>query len=78
MIYVLYYQPIYCKIMTREDFNQLQIGDKVAHPFGGVGKVVRKDSETYDIKDRGFDCGDGQSVVTFAWNEGMVLKKGNK
>lgn len=63
--------------MTKEEFKNLQIGDKVGHPFGGFGIVVRKDNATYDVKDKGFDCGDGQCVVTFAWNGGQFLERRN-
>lgn len=59
--------------MTREEFEKLQIGDKVRHSFGSVGVVVSKDEQTYSLKDGGFDGGDGLDVVSFAWNEGEIV-----
>ena len=61
--------------MTREEFEKLQIGDKVHHSFGSVGVVVSKDEQTYSLKDGGFDGGDGLDVVSFAWNEGEIVSK---
>lgn len=62
--------------MTREQFEQMQIGDKVMHSFGGVGTVVAKYNGGYTLHDEGFDQGDGNCEVNFAWNEGCLLDKG--
>ena len=59
--------------MTREEFKNLKIGDKVKHAFGGIGVVTEKDDMCYTVKDKGFDCGDGMDEVSFAWNEGELL-----
>lgn len=59
--------------MTREEFEKLQIGDKVRHPFGSVGVVVSKDEMTYSLKDGLLDNGNGLDVVSFAWNEGEIV-----
>ena len=59
--------------MKKEEFENLNIGDKVRHPFGGIGVVTDKDTMTYTVKDKGFDCGDGQCEVSFAWNEGEIV-----
>ena len=59
--------------MTRDRFVQLKVGDKVRHPFGGIGIVTDKDAMTYTVKNKGFDCGDGLDEVSFAWNEGEVV-----
>lgn len=61
--------------MTREEFENLQIGDKVRHPFGSVGVVVSKDEMTYSLKDGLLDNGNGLDVVSFAWNEGEIVSK---
>lgn len=58
--------------MTREQFDKLSLGDKVKHPFGGIGVVTEKDNGTYTVKDKGFDQGDGMCEVSFAWNEGEI------
>lgn len=60
--------------MTQEEFNNLKVGDKVIHAFGGIGIVTEKDEQTYTVKDKGFDNGDGQCEVSFAWNEGQIVK----
>lgn len=62
--------------MSREEFNNLKIGDKVIHAFGGIGVVTEKDEHTYTVKDKGFDDGSGQCEVSFAWNEGRIIKDG--
>lgn len=62
------------KTMTREEFESLKVGDKVQHAFCGVGVVTEKDEGTYTVKDKGFDDGSGCDEVSFAWNEGKVLK----
>jgi hypothetical protein len=59
--------------MTREEFEKLQIGDKVRHPLGSVGVVVSKDKMTYSLKDGLLDNGNGLDVVSFAWNEGEIV-----
>ncbi len=60
--------------MTREEFNNLKVGDKVIHAFGGIGIVTVKDEQIYTVKDKGFDDGDGRCEVSFAWNEGQIIK----
>lgn len=57
--------------MTREEFENMKVGDKVIHVFGGVGVVVEKDDATYVVKDNGF--GENEEVC-FAWNEGRVIQ----
>lgn len=59
--------------MTIEEFNKLKVGDKVKHPFKGIGVVTGKNDMIYTVKDKGFDCGDGLDEVSFAWNEGEVV-----
>ncbi len=61
--------------MTKEEFENLQIGDKVRHPFGSVGVVVSTGEMTYCLKDGLFDNGNGLDVVSFAWNEGEIVSK---
>ena len=61
--------------MTIEEFEKLKVGDKVRHPFGGVGIVTEIDEIGYTVKDKGFDCGDGCCEVSFAWNEGEIIKE---
>lgn len=56
--------------MTREQFEELKVGDKVIHAFGGIGVVTEKSDNGYVVKDKGFDAGDGMCEVSFAWNEG--------
>lgn len=56
--------------MTRVEFENLKVGDKVRHVFGGIGVVTEKNENGYVVKDKGFDQGDGMCEVTFAWNEG--------
>ena len=58
--------------MTREEFEKLKVGDKVRHPFGGIGVVVEKDNMTYVVRDKSF--GDNGEVC-FAWNEGKVVNE---
>ena len=60
--------------MTIEQFEKLNIGDKVRHPYCGVGIVTEKDDFTYTVKDKGFDQGDGMCEVSFAYNEGEPIK----
>ena len=60
--------------MTREEFESLQVGDKVVHAFGGVGVVTEKDDQTYTVKSKDFEIEHGVDEVSFAWNEGYVLK----
>ena len=59
--------------MTREEFEKLKVGDKVRHPYGGIGIVTEIDKMGYTLKDKGFDCGDGLDEVLFAWNEGEMV-----
>lgn len=61
--------------MTIEEFENLKVGDKVRHTFGGIGIVTEIDEIGYTIKDKGFDCGDGLDEVSFAWNEGEPIKE---
>lgn len=61
--------------MTREEFGNLKVGDKVNHAFGGIGVVTEKDDNGYTVRDKGFDCGDGLDEVSFAWNEGELIKE---
>ena len=53
--------------MTREEFEKLKVGDKVRHPFGGIGVVVEKDNMTYVVRDKRLG---ENGEVCFAWNEG--------
>ena len=59
--------------MTKKEFENLKVGDKVRHPYGSIGIVTEIDGKGYTVKDKGFDCGDGLDEVSFAWNEGEVL-----
>jgi len=59
--------------MTKDEFVQLKIGDKVRHSFGGIGVVTDKDDMTYTVNDKSFDTGDGCCEVSFAWNEGEIV-----
>ena len=44
--------------MTKEEFQNLKVGDTVA--INGItGKVTEKDDTTYVLKSKHFDCGDG-------------------
>ena len=70
--------------MTREEFDELIIGDNVAvgdYPNRYiVGIVTRKDDMTYDLQSKYFSPQmkkDNESIVTFAWNENVVIKDGN-
>ena len=57
--------------MTKEEFQNLKVGDTVA--INGItGKVTEKDDATFVLKSKHFDCGDGMDEVCFAWNEGNV------
>jgi hypothetical protein len=60
--------------MTKEEFEKLKVGDKVLHAFGSIGIVTGKDESGYVVKDKGFDVGDGMDEVSFAWNEGHIVK----
>lgn len=60
--------------MTREEFDNLKVGDRIIHAFGGIGVVTEKEENGYTVKDKGFDCGDGCCEVSFAWNEGKIVK----
>ena len=59
--------------MTIEEFEKLKVGDKVRHPYGGIGVVTEIDGKDYTVKDKGFDTGDGLNEVSFAWNEGEIV-----
>ncbi len=61
--------------MKQEEFKNLKIGDKVRHTWGGIGIVTEKYDGGYILKDKGFDTGDGYDEVSFAWNEGEILKQ---
>ena len=61
--------------MTREEFSNLKVGDRIIHAFGGIGVVTEKDENCYIVRDKGFDCGDGLDEVSFAWNEGKIIKE---
>ncbi|WP_455095866.1 hypothetical protein [Prevotella koreensis] len=56
--------------MTREEFEELKVGDKVRHAFGGIGVVVKKDNMTYTVRDKRFGF---NGEVSFAWNEGGII-----
>ncbi len=63
--------------MTRSEFESLQAGDKVR--IGGVvGTVTEKDDMTYQLQSKFFSPNkrkDNMSLVSFAWNEGEIVKK---
>lgn len=59
--------------MTREEFDNLKVGDKVIHAFGGIGVVTEIFEIGYTVKDKGFDCGGG--LISFAWYEGELIKE---
>ena len=63
--------------MTRSEFESLQVGDKVR--IGGVvGTVTEKDDMTYQLQSKFFSPNkrkDNMSLVSFAWNEGEIVKK---
>ena len=61
--------------MTREEFDNLKVGDKIIHAFGGIGVVTEKDESGYTVMDKGFGCGDGCCEVSFSWNEGELIKE---
>ena len=68
--------------MTREEFDELIIGDKVAvgdYPNRYlVGVVTEKDDMTYQLQSKHFSPNrrkDNMSLVSFAWNEGEIVKK---
>lgn len=63
--------------MAQEEFNNLKVGDKVIHAFGSIGVVTDKDEHTYTVKDKRFNGGDGQCEVSFALNEGQIIKDGH-
>lgn len=52
--------------MTNEE---LCIGDKIIHGFGGIGIVTAIDKSVVTVYDKGLDDGDGHCEVTFAYNE---------
>ena len=53
--------------MTRENFDKLEIGDKV-FVYGHLGTVTRKGEMTYDVKIKSL-----KETVSFAWNEGEFV-----
>ena len=63
--------------MTRSEFESLHVGDKVR--IGGiVGTVTEKDDMTYELRSKHFSPNrrkDNMSLVSFAWNEGEIVKK---
>lgn len=64
--------------MTLDQFKKLRIGDRVEHPFGGVGTVIYKHEMSYTLSDKGLSpnkAWDKWSKATFAWNEGELLTK---
>jgi hypothetical protein len=66
--------------MTRKEFEILQVGDNVR--IGGiVGVVTEKDDMTYQLQSKFFSPNkrkDNMSLVSFAWNEGEILKGGEQ
>lgn len=66
--------------MTRKEFETLQVGDKVL--IGDiVGVVTEKDDMTYVLQSRHFSLNnkkDSSSLVSFAWNEGEIVKGGKQ
>ena len=63
--------------MKWREFENLQVGDKVL--IGDiVGVVTEKDDMTYQLQSKHFspNCKkDNMSLVSFAWNEGEIIKK---
>lgn len=41
--------------MTQEEFDKLEVEDKVIHAFGSIGVVTEKYEGGYVVKDKGFD-----------------------
>lgn len=66
--------------MTRKEFESLQVGDNVR--IGGiVGVVTEKDDITYQLQSKHFSPNrrkDNMSLVSFAWNEGEIVKGGEQ
>ena len=65
--------------MTRKEFESLQVGDNV-RIWGIVGVVTEKDDMTYTLQSKHLSPNhrkDDMSIVSFAWNEGEVVKGGN-
>ena len=64
--------------MTRNEFESLQVGDNVR--IGGiVGVVTENDDMTYQLQSKHFSPNrrkDNMSLVSFAWNEGEIVKGG--
>ncbi len=63
--------------MTRSEFESLQVGDnvRIGHI---VGVVTEKDDMTYQLQSKFFSPNkrkDNMSLVSFAWNEGEIVKK---
>lgn len=64
--------------MTRKEFENLQVGDNV-RISGIIGVVTEKDDMTYQLQSKHFSPNrrkDNMSLVSFAWNEGDVVKGG--
>lgn len=63
--------------MTRSEFESLQVGDNVRIGYI-VGIVTEKDDMTYQLQSKFFSPNkrkDNMSLVSFAWNEGEIVKK---
>ncbi len=63
--------------MTRSEFESLQVGDNVRIEHI-VGVVTEKDDMTYQLQSKFFSPNkrkDNMSLVSFAWNEGEIVKK---
>lgn len=63
--------------MTRSEFESLQVGDNVRIGYI-VGVVTEKDDMTYQLQSKFFSPNkkkDNMSLVSFAWNEGEIVKK---
>jgi len=64
--------------VTRKEFESLQVGDNVR--IGGIiGVVTEKDDMTYQLQSKHFSLNrrkDNMSLVSFAWNEGEIVKGG--
>ena len=62
--------------MTRSEFENLQVGDNVRIGYI-VGVVTEKDDMTYQLQSKFFSPNkrkDNMSLVSFAWNEGEIIK----
>lgn len=64
--------------MTRKEFESLRVGDNVRIGYI-VGVVTEKDDMTYQLQSKFFSPNkrkDNMSLVSFAWNEGEIVKGG--